>query len=111
MKFYIAQTEQLRSVENGSESLFISFIKPHKKVSKDTIARWIRSVLHVSGIDIVKYSASSVRSAAASKAKAMNVPIMHIMAKAGWSSEATFAKYYDKEIVSGHDTFQEAVLM
>ncbi|MPC78826.1 hypothetical protein E2C01_073324 [Portunus trituberculatus] len=111
LKFYIAQTERLRSVENGSESLLISFVKHHKKVSKDTIARWIRSVLHLSGIDTAKYSAGNVRSAAASKAKAMNVSIMHIMAKAGWSREATFAKYYDKEIVSGHDTFQEAVLM
>ncbi|MPC43000.1 hypothetical protein E2C01_036635 [Portunus trituberculatus] len=104
-------TERLHSVENGSESLLISFIKPHKKVSKDTIAHWIRSVLHLSGIDTAKHSAGSVRSAAASKAKAMNVPIMHIMAKAGWSRETTFAKYYDKETVSGHDTFHEAVLV
>ena len=111
LKFYIAQTEQLRSLENDDECLLISFIKPHKGVSKDTIARWIRAVLHLSGIDTVKYSAGSVRSAAASKARSLHVPIMHIMAKAGWSREATFAKYYDKEIVSGHDTFQKAVLM
>ena len=111
LKFYIARTEQLRSVGMGTERLLLSFIKPHKPVSKDTIARWIRSVLHFSGIDTAKYSAGSVRSAATSKAKAMNVPIMYIMAKAGWSRETTFAKYYDKEIVSGHDTFQEAVLM
>lgn len=111
LKFYVAQTEKLRSFENEDESLLISFIKPHKGVSKDTIARWIRSVLHLSGIDTVKYSAGSVRSAAASKAKSMNVPIMHIMAKAGWSREATFAKYYDKEIVSNRDIFQDAVLM
>ncbi|KAK3889264.1 hypothetical protein Pcinc_006829 [Petrolisthes cinctipes] len=86
-----------------------STIKPHK-VSKDTIARWIRRMLVMSGVDTTKYSAGSVRPAAASKAKARAVPITFIMAKAGWSSEATFAKYYDKIIVQDSDTFQDAVL-
>ncbi|KAK3890263.1 hypothetical protein Pcinc_005794 [Petrolisthes cinctipes] len=85
-------------------------IKPHKEVSKDTIARWIRRMLVMSGVDTTKYSAGSVRPAAASKAKAMAVPITFIMAKAGWSSEATFAKCYDKIIVQDSDTFQDAVL-
>ncbi len=62
------------------------------------------------GIDIDKYLAGSVRPAAASKAKAMAVSITHIRAKAGWSREATFAKYYDKEIVPDLDNLHEAVL-
>ena len=53
----------------------------------------------------------SVQPVAASKDKAMAVPITHIIAKAGWSRETTFAKYYDKEIVSECDIFQEAVLV
>lgn len=69
--------------------MLISFIKPHKPVTKDTIAKWLREVLRMSGVDTEKYSAGSVRPAAASKAKAMAVPITHIMAKAGWSKEAT----------------------
>ncbi|KAK3894573.1 hypothetical protein Pcinc_001665 [Petrolisthes cinctipes] len=87
-----------------------STIKPHKEVFKDTIERWIRRMLVMSGVDTTKYSAGSVCPAAASKAKAMAVPITFIMAKAGWSSEATFAKYYDKIIVQDSDTFQDAVL-
>ena len=51
-----------------------------------------------------------VGSAAASKAKSMGVPVTHIMAKAGWSRAATFAKYYDKNTTHGNDHFQEAVL-
>ncbi|MPC60649.1 hypothetical protein E2C01_054704 [Portunus trituberculatus] len=62
----------------------------------------------MSGVDTDKYSAGSVRPAAVSKAKAMAVPIKHIMAKAGWSREATFAKYYNK-IIPVHDPFQDAV--
>ena len=111
LKMYLPRTEKFRSVENQYEKLLISFIKPHKNVSKDTIARWIRTVLHMSGVDIVKYLAGSVGPVAASKAKVMAVPITHIMTKAGWSRETTFAKYYDKEIVSKCDIFQEAVLV
>ena len=31
------------------------------------------------------------------------------MAKAGWSIESTFAKYYNKYIVAASDLFQDAV--
>ena len=67
-------------------------------------------MLNRSGVDTRKYSIGSVWPAAASKAKTMAVPITHIMAKAGWSRETTFAKHYDKEIIQELDTFQEAVL-
>lgn len=110
LKMYIAKTEEFRTTahqENGQ--LLLSFIKPHKPVTRDTVARWIRTMLTLSGIDSSQYSAGSVRPAAASKAKAMALPIGHIMARAGWSRAATFAKFYDKEIVPSHDLFQDAV--
>ena len=111
LKMYIARTLKFRNVvDQENDKLLLSFITPHKNVTKDTIARWIRTVLRMSGVDTDKYSAGSVRHAAVSKAKAMAVPITHIMAKAGWSRETTFAKHYDKEIVRETDSFQEAVL-
>lgn len=108
---YITVTEGLR--EDGmhtDDRLFISFIKPHKSVAKDTIARWLRTLLSMAGIDVAKFSAGSVRPAAASKARAAAVPVACIMAKAGWSRESTFAKYYNKNIVNASDVFQNAVL-
>lgn len=48
--------------------------------------------------------------AAASKAKAMAVTITQILAKAGWSRESTFVKYYNKKIVTDLDTYQKGVL-
>lgn len=111
LKMYIAKTEEFRNSahqENGK--LLLSFIKPHKHVTRDTVARWIRTVLSLSSIDSSQYSVCSVRPAAASKAKTMALPIGHIMARAGWSRAATFAKFYVKEIVPSHDPFQDAVL-
>jgi len=61
------------------------------------------------GIDINVYKPHSVRSAAASKAKANNASIAEIMQTAGWSSAATFAKFYDREIEQG-STFANSVL-
>lgn len=111
LKMYIEKTEHLRNgVDHMNGNLLISFVKPHKPVTKDTISRWIRSMLCMSGVDTRMYTAGSVRPAAASKAKSMALPITHIMAKAGWSRATTFAKHYDKEIVHDIDTFQDAVL-
>lgn len=108
---YIEVTKDLRKDEPHIDArLLISFMKPHKSVAKDTIARWIRTMLRMSGIDTSKFSAGSVRPAAASKAKVAAVPVTCIMAKAGWSRESTFAKYYNKNIVDASDLFQEAVL-
>ncbi|MPC93555.1 hypothetical protein E2C01_088688 [Portunus trituberculatus] len=67
-------------------------------------------MLAKSGVDTLKFTAGSVRSAAVSKAKAMSIPIAYIMSRAGWTRENTFAKYYDKHIVPAVDSFQEAVL-
>lgn len=111
LRTYLGKTEHLRE-ETGDKDgrLFLSFIKPHKSVSRDTIARWIKHMLEMSGIETAKYTASSVRTAAASQAKAMSVPICYILSKAGWSRESTFAKYYNKKIIHKGDPFQDAVL-
>lgn len=112
LQHYLARTEELREeTSQHDEGLLISYVKPHKPVTKDTIARWIKSMLRRSGVDTTKFTAGSVRSAAASKAKALSVPISSIMSKAGWTQESTFAKFYDKHIVPVVDPFQEAVLM
>lgn len=111
LRTYLGKTAHLRE-ETGEKDgrLLISFIKPHKSVSRDTIARWIKHLLADSGIDTAKYTASSVRTAAASQAKAVSVPIHHILSKAGWSRESTFAKHYNKKIIQARDPFQDVVL-
>ncbi|MPC72844.1 hypothetical protein E2C01_067158 [Portunus trituberculatus] len=64
------------------DGLLLSSIWPHKSVTKDTIAQWVKTMLQRSGVDTTKFTAGSVRSAAVSKAKAMSVRISSIMSKA-----------------------------
>ena len=67
--------------------------------SKSTIARWIKTFLGSAGIDIKKFSAHSTRAASSSAAKQNGVPVGEILKRAGWSSEKTFLKFYNLNIV------------
>ena len=89
---YIKRTRLLRK----SKKLFISYVKPHNKVSKATIARWVKTVLGLSGVDTNIFKAHSTRSASTTGAKGLNVPLATILRTAGWSRDSTFSKYYDK---------------
>ena len=90
---YIKRTEPLR--ENNTK-LFISFVKPHNSVSKDTLSRWLKNLLSLSGIDTSIFVAYSVRSAACSAAHRNKVPINVILSSAGWSQDNTFKRFYKK---------------
>lgn len=93
---YVIRTAQFRS--SSDSSLFISFVKPFKPVSRDTISRWIVQVLKLAGIDTSIYKAHSTRSASTSAAS-KNVPVDTILSTAGWTNAQTFAKYYKKRVV------------
>ena len=108
LKEYLKRTKVLRE-SSKSDTLLISYVKPFKHVTRDTISRWIKTVLIRSGIDISDFGSHSVRSAAVSKAKLNCVPVYDILQKAGWSNEMTFAKFYDRKIITG-DSFQHGVL-
>ncbi len=108
---YLQRTQTLR---NNESQLFISFAKPHKKVTKDTIARWIKHVMSISGIDTSVFKPHSTRAASTSKASQCSVPISQIMSAASWASDSTFHKFYKKEIDQANDmtdTFGQAILL
>ncbi|KAL9976890.1 hypothetical protein ACROYT_G014231 [Oculina patagonica] len=110
LKRYVELTEPVR---DGHDPFWLSFTKPFKPVSRDTVSRWIRNVMEKAGIDTKIFSAHSTRAAATSAANANNVSINTIMDAAGWSRESTFRKFYDKpvqanvnfgdKLVSAHD--------
>ena len=104
---YIKRTKDIRN----SSRLFITYIKPHKEASRDTISRWTKAVMKEAGIDMTVFAAHSTRAASTSKAATRNVPLNTILKTAGWSNENTFTKFYKKQIHNNLDNdFATAVL-
>ena len=101
---YLLMTEDLRS----SDKLFITYLKPHKPASSQSISRWIRTSMQSAGIE-TSFGAHSTRHASTSKASDLNVPIDQILTKAGWSSHHTFAQFYRRPIME-ENTFADAIL-
>lgn len=101
---------QRRTLLTKGKQLFISFRKPHLPVHKDTIARWLKTVLLNAGVDTTIFSAHSYRLASTSKADVANIPITDILKQGQWSSEKTWINHYRKDIVDSSDKFAEAML-
>ena len=78
--------------------MFVSYSKPSKPVSCETISRRVKTVMEKSGIDVNLFKPHSTRVAATSKAFMKSVPLEHILSVAGWSSSDTFAKFYKKPV-------------
>ena len=75
----------------------------YKGVSSDTIARWVKKMLGLCGIDSGKYTAHSCRAASTSAALFRGISIGTIVKSASWSNVDTFKKFYLKEISSCYD--------
>ncbi|MES9902005.1 MAG: tyrosine-type recombinase/integrase [Sedimenticola sp.] len=103
---YLARTAGIRG---GCSYLFISFQKPHRHASTDTLSRWLKSVLRSAGIDTTMFKGHSTRAASVSAADRAGVPIHDILAAAGWSSSGTFDKFYNKS-VSQTGQFSRAIM-
>jgi hypothetical protein len=93
---YLELTKAWR--KDTSQRLFLSWIPPHQPVSKDSLGRWLRTMLAASGIDTNVFKAHSIRAASVSKAFANNISIEQIMKTADWSSNSTFVKFYKKAV-------------
>ena len=90
LKEYLNRTEDLRQ----SSRLFITYVKPHNAVSRDTISRWVRTVMAKAGLDIRHFAPHSTRVASTSRAAASRVPLDTILRTAGWTNSKTFKKFY-----------------
>lgn len=94
---YILVTSKLRP--EGTDNLLLSHKKPFKKVSSQTISRWIKHTLAECGVDVTVFSAHSTRHASTSAASSAGVCIDTIRKTAGWSnSSLTFARFYNRPL-------------
>ena len=74
--------------------LFLSYIKPHRLVTSQRIAHWIKDLLGEAGVDTDTFKAHSVRRASTTAALAKGVSLQDILRTADWSTESTFQKFY-----------------
>ena len=95
-KEYIKRTQALRPRSFSKDSLFLSYIKPHRPVKTCSIARWVKRVLSLSGIDTSHFTAHSTCSPATSSAYKSGVSIAEIMRVTDWSQASTFKRFYEK---------------
>ena len=70
---YVARTASIRQLLNSSQ-VFVSYGEPYKVVSSATLARWLKAVLSLAGIDTSIFKGHSFRGALTSKAVSLGVP-------------------------------------
>lgn len=106
---YLKRTQTLQSdLEQGQ--LFISFNKPHKKVSRETIRRWIKQVMILAGIDVQIFKPHSTRAASTSAATKADEPISEILKVAAWKTDCTSSEYYNKPILTSSSEYTDTIL-
>ena len=91
---YVKKTSKLRK----NSQLLISFIRPFGPISRDTLARWTIRVLKLAGVNTDKYASHSTRGAVATKARKLGLSVKSILKHAGWKTERSFARHYNKRI-------------
>ena len=67
------------SLQGGEQQLFISYVKPHHGLSKDTISRWMKTVMQQAGVDTTVFKQHSIRAASTSKSRSSNVSLPAVM--------------------------------
>ena len=98
LQSYLERRNKL--VNEEVRKLLITYGKPHKPVSRDSVGRWIKNELANAGIDATVFKPHSCRSASVSKAKVNGDPTSVILEKGCWKRESTFKKCYYKDKIN-----------
>ena len=105
---FLSRTKERRGAETR---LLISYNKPFKRVSTDTISRWLKEVIGLAGIDTKIFKGHSTRSAVTSKASRLGISMKDILERANWTNESTFQRFYNKKIGPGKgEIFQKSIV-
>ena len=105
LREYIHRTTTIRG---QTSQLLLSYVKPYQPVSRDTVSRWVKTVMEEAGINTKMFKPHSTRAASTSAANRKSVPLENILEAAGWKSDCVFAKYYNK--VVSKKSFAQGVL-
>ena len=105
---YVARTASIRQSVNSLQ-FFASYGNPYKVVSSATLARWLKAVLSLAGIDTSILKGHRFRGVSTLKAVSLGVPLDVILKAADWKNAGTFSKFYQRE-TSSVGQFAQAVL-
>ena len=92
---YVARTASIRQSLNSSQ-VFVSYGKPYKVISSATLARWLKAVLSLAGIDTSIFKSESFRGASTSKAVSLGIPLDVILKAADWKNAGAFCQVLSK---------------
>ena len=98
LRQYLAATSAFRGCSQCT-ALFLTYGKPVKNASKDSISRWIKDMIHTAGVPSV-FTAHSTRAASVSKKFRDGIDVMTILKHAGWSTSCSFHKFYNKNLLN-----------
>lgn len=95
LSHYLDRTKDIRL----TNIVLISF-KTRKSVTTSTIARWLKYILQLSGIDTKQFKAHSYRGASTSAAYKSGISVKDILKTANWKSAKTFHKFYLRTVIT-----------
>ncbi|XP_026318671.1 uncharacterized protein LOC113229329 [Hyposmocoma kahamanoa] len=99
-----------QSIRKDIQNLIITYKKPHKNASCQTISRWTKTTIEEAGIDMTSFTAHSTRHASTSAAKRSGLNIEDIRKTAGWSQNSeTFARFYNRPVINDPSSFSTVV--
>ena len=93
LEHYLEFLKTFRGKADGNQ-LLLSHREPHRPVCIAMVARWVKGVLVLAGLDISIFNAQSKRAASTFKAK-----IMGLSRKACWKGEIGQESQPDKNII------------
>lgn len=82
LKEYESRSNPFRERDNSPDTpnrLLLSYVRPHKAVTSQRVANWIKLTLKEAGVDINTFSAHSTRGASATAAARQGVSTAHIL--------------------------------
>ena len=108
--------QSYRKYQKKGNQLWLSWIKPHEPVGRQTISRWLKQTLKLGGIDTSKFLATALgwlphpKPMPWASSKAMGVGLSTILNTAGWASKHNFIKFYCRDKNKDDQYFAAAVL-
>jgi hypothetical protein len=106
---YISMTDPWRKAGEPS-ALFLSYISPHKPITKARLAGWLKEALMLAEVDTTVFKAHSVRGAASSMALVKGLSVKEVVQHGNWSRESTWQRFYHREVQYPSKKFQDSLL-